>query len=764
MRSRAPSTRAVLLLALALALLGATPASADPPAEFSVESRISAEPPKGHGNPAGEDPGEASESPTTTESLPGFGPVPEGAEAPPSEGGPSKLGEGSSPACKNPGLNESAKSSCERSGSVARPYPLSSYGLDHTVETKFTAPDLIFEKAIQSFVSVLWDVLLKLVNAVLLLLEWTLSIDLVGTAMAEVHVALANFNDNVLGQAWLLAGISIAGLWGIWNGLLRMRTTETLVGLVVTVLMMCGALLIIHEPEATVGEVSRVANEGVDDAMTLASAGRFDDGDQALPEASSELFNMMVVGPWCALQFGDVSKCNERAGGDSTFAEVWLAHPAMSEKRKELARDLAEKDPDHAYLQGAAGTLERAAVALLIGLGMCGGICLFVSLGTRLTFAAVAALGILVAAPVFLIFPAFGETGRKAFLTWLKRLGGFLIAKFVYAVFLAVVILIGSLIVGFDEIQWEEKWLFLTVFWWGAFLRRDELIGFVIPSQQRGGGSLLSNLHSAFWLASSARGAMTALPRRAMRIGTRGAKGVGNRLARRRAARDSALSQDAQNELWRQGAHEVTQRHAADNFAAESLLERAHADRARKQELPNELKSARARIARAKSQREALRRQAKGTTDPHERRELAELMRRADRNVAKAQAQFNDLGVEGKAIDERLSDPRLDWARARSRRYGGRSEATDYEVRDWIARRRAELSGGTPGGFEDERDRRDSALLARARTENLSRAQRRAAARELRVSPERKRQVSELAREARRAAARGARRRGMGRW
>ncbi len=728
---------------------------------------------------------------------PSGGETPDRVEQP--EGSPSSLGEGASPGCEDQSLDPTTKRNCERSHSISRPYPLSSYGIDNNVDVGVRNLADVLPLSVHWLLGIIWQCLLWLFNSIILMLEWTFSLDLVGDSMASVREALAHFNDEVLGEAWILAGISIAGLWGIWNGLMRLRTTETAIGLATVVLMMVGALLIIHQPAATVGQLSAISNQASVDALSLASSGKVKDGANGFADASQKLFNTMMLEPWCALEFGDVSYCYERPGKvckidpddspeperpaslnpnpgapplqckefDGTIADAWLSYPAGSKERVALWRGLKEMDPGKARIQGADGTMDRVGLLLLIAIGVSGCAALMIFLGVKLVFTGVGTLALLLATPAVLILPAFGEAGRKAFILWLKRLAGFTVGELVYAFFFAVVILIGGLIAGLDGIGWHAKWVILIGFYWGAYFRREEMIGFVAPTNQRSGG-LLGNLYHGAWVAGAVGGAITAAPRRVARAGTGGVRRVREHVVSRRRARERALSHDARQELRRQGTAELGQRRAQDNQEAERLLRQAAADRRRKSDMRGEVRSADGELAQARRRRDVLHRKAQGTTDPDARAAVEQELKVQDRTVARAEAKRNRLVAEREDIDNRLDDPRLGWAQATARRNGGRNEVAGHEIRDWTTRREADLSQSAPSPDDDDRDRAHRSLMRRASSpESLSRAERRAVREELRADPDRARAVDDRARSERRAERRVARdrgrRRGMGR-
>ena len=97
--------------------------------------------------------------------------------------------------------------------------------------------------------------------------------------------------------------------------------------------------------------------------------------------------------------------------------------------------------------QGGDGALTRLAMLALFGVGLLGAVLLLAWLAIRLFMQAAIAFFLLLAAPFALFLPLLGDAGRRAFKTWGLTLLGAIVAKVIYAAFLAVVLL-GIAILG----------------------------------------------------------------------------------------------------------------------------------------------------------------------------------------------------------------------------------------------------------------------------------------------------------------------------
>ena len=467
-------------------------------------------------------------------------------------------------------VGPTAGRNCRASGSIAHPYPLSSYGIDSQVSMSITnLGDYVFG-ALQDTAAFLWYALVFVIKGVLLMLEWAFSLDLLNRAMTAVRHALDTLHSRVLGRPWFLAAIAVAGLWGIWRGLVQRRTAETLGGLAATVALMVLALVLISDPAGTVGHASKLADDASLEIVSAATQGDVARPEQGFAHDLGSLFDTTVLKPWAALEFGDTrwALAAAKPGSDVTNADVWLSFPAGSAQRTALYKlqkgesldaggllgsivgflataplsplqhaiklvqvgahvlgggstsvpdafkSYVHKDPTKVRMQEAGGTFPRLALLTLIAIGLVGAILLFLYVGVRLLLAAVMSLLLLLLAPAMLLAPAFGASGRSTTVAWLKRLLGAVAAKLIYSLLLAV-LLVASAAIESLALGWIATWLVLIAFWWGALLKRKELIGFVsaghAPIDARGGGGggrmlrAFYGLRLAGWAAAGLR-------------------------------------------------------------------------------------------------------------------------------------------------------------------------------------------------------------------------------------------------------------------
>jgi hypothetical protein len=435
---------------------------------------------------------------------------------------------GRSPMCRR-GVSGKARANCDRGGALAHPYPIGNYNFDVRIDTGVTRIASNFAMAVQTLASYLWLGLLYVLKGVLLLLEWAFSLDLLGDSLPQLRRALMRVHRDVLGEPWFVAAISVAGLWGIWRGLVQRRTIETFSGLVATVLLMVAGLVLISNPVQTVGYATNLVNQLALGLLAGASSGTFGSSEAALGDSLTRVFDQTVLDPWCSLEFGDIAFCRGRLPADipdelageardsRSVADLWLRFPAGGDDRKELYDHWNKDDgplQPKVRMQKEGPTPTRLGLLLLIAIGLAGCMLLLGWLGLRLVVNAILALVLLLFAPAMLLAPAFGEAGRSTFIGWAKRLFAAIVSKAVYALLLALVLLSARILSSLDDLGWFATWLMQIVFWWGIFLKRETIVGWLSvggAAEQSGGfpgvASLYYKARMAGWGLRTARDA-----------------------------------------------------------------------------------------------------------------------------------------------------------------------------------------------------------------------------------------------------------------
>lgn len=500
---------------------------------------------------------------------------------------------GQSPFCSRP-LDAQQRESCRRSGALQHPYRIDHYGFDIRIDTGADNIPGNFFYLLQTLALLAWLGLLYLFKGCLLALEWAFSLDLLSDAMGAVRRALERLHRNVLGEPWFLAAIAFAGIWAMWRGLVQRRPTQAIGGLIGTVALMVIALVLIARPADTVGRASEFANQAALGMVAGASTGTFDRPEASFGRATSRLFDTLVLRPWCALEFADIEFClanprkviaEDDLPDDDAIRQAWAAAPTVADlwlrfepggdgddndQRNRLYEKWRDKDGERLQavvrIQKQGGTAARIALLLLIAIGMVAAIGVLAWLVFRLLGFGVLALLLVLLAPLMFLAPVLGDSGRATFLAWAKRLLGCLVAKAIYAVFLAVLLVAASALAQAYELGWIAAWVLQIVFWWAVLLRRNDLLAFVtapLPDNatrhaRAGIGHTVRevmHMRATAGMATSAAGA-AATPV------TRPVMTAVGAVSDRRAAGVAATQKAAENALRRDGSEQIDQRRA----------------------------------------------------------------------------------------------------------------------------------------------------------------------------------------------------------
>jgi hypothetical protein len=221
-----------------------------------------------------------------------------------------------SPTCKGGlagELSATSKRDCETSGFVAAPAPTGDYGFDVHIDTGVLglgsgALDSAIEDLI---VSPLWMALVWATHALVVMLEWCFTLDLLDSA-ATVGLggALRQMQASVT-EPWLPIALACASMLAVYHGLVRRRVAQTLGETLLTGAMMIAGLSLIADPTGTVGALGQWADQASLGTLAVAARGTPAGPGRALGISLGTLFTAAIEAPWCYLEFGDVGWCRE---------------------------------------------------------------------------------------------------------------------------------------------------------------------------------------------------------------------------------------------------------------------------------------------------------------------------------------------------------------------------------------------------------------------------------------------------------------------
>jgi hypothetical protein len=420
----------------------------------------------------------------------------------------------------------------QSAGGLVDRFPLSAYSLDYHVDVGVTDPGGVPPMIAQWAAAQIWSVTSFLVKTVVDLFTWAFSLDLLGGSqgvLAPIANAITSLYENVIGEAWMVAAILVAGLWGIWKALVQRRYTETAGALAVSVVFMLIALFFVYQPERTIGEASGWTNTLSLAFLSGANRGSLDDPEQAKRQVADHIFETLVYRPWVVLEFGGLRHCvdsdrldkdgfprpvgphdpsrdvcrdhlQQDRSGHGGYAERYLRQPAGSEERKaeydairegeappfdrQFAGYRVDKTDSPAVdIQQEGGAYQRLTFAVIVFLGALGAIALLGFLSLAVILAQVVALVLLGFAPVALIIGIFPGAGHAFFRSWLTKLATAVFIKALYSLVIAIVVAVSAaLAASTDSLGFLFAFGLQTLFFWAIFLYRKQITGRLVSA------------------------------------------------------------------------------------------------------------------------------------------------------------------------------------------------------------------------------------------------------------------------------------------
>ncbi|MGH2864859.1 MAG: hypothetical protein ACRDJX_06370 [Solirubrobacteraceae bacterium] len=233
-----------------------------------------------------------------------------------------------SPSCRDTLASElpaGNRRDCETSGFAAAPAPTADYGIDVHIDSSVLNPSSWGSTIAQDlFVTPLWMGLVWAVHALVVMLEWSFTIDLLdSSATAGIGSGLrqmqATFTDP-----WLPLALAAASVLTLYHGLVRRRVADTLgEALLMGAMMVCG-IWVLTNPAGTVGALGAWANQASLGTLAVAARGNPSSPGKALGTSLETVFATAIEVPWCYMEFGDVGWCREPSRLDPRLRAVAL--------------------------------------------------------------------------------------------------------------------------------------------------------------------------------------------------------------------------------------------------------------------------------------------------------------------------------------------------------------------------------------------------------------------------------------------------------
>jgi hypothetical protein len=420
-------------------------------------------------------------------------------------------------------------------GPLVDRYPLGAYDLDqHFSMVKASLTGGVDASGVGPgiaafFASMIWAVTSFLVYSVIQLFSLAFSIDLVNGsaqtggagALAPVADAIHNLYANTLGAPWMEAAVVLAGCWAMWRALVQRRYTETAAGLGMSVVYVVLALAVVFNTDATIGRATRWDNRIADAFLSVSIHGKVTTGPDAHRQVSDELFDVLILRPWVALEFGGTQHCIKAGSGSKDHDPISVpvlplaANPSADARaRNQLRRDghviaggkecvdnslrypqhflafapgspdrdaeydainnadpskLPDSDPEkNTYKPAVAdkpatdamekgGQYQRLLLAIVVFLGELGAVLLLGTLAVSILLAQMVVLLLAAFSVVALIAAIVPGRGHALFKNWASQLGTYLVRKAVYALVLTILL---TVVAALQDATTNMGWLF----------------------------------------------------------------------------------------------------------------------------------------------------------------------------------------------------------------------------------------------------------------------------------------------------------------
>jgi hypothetical protein len=225
-------------------------------------------------------------------------------------------------------LAPASRQNCETSGFVAAAAPTGNFGIDVHIDTglvPFGSGELL--STVQDlFVTPLWMALVWVAHALVVMLEWCFTIDLLDSGSVKLGLATGlRQMQAAFTVPWLACVLALGAVLCAYHGLVRRRVAESLGQVLVALAMMAAGSWVMLNPAGTVGALGTWANEASLGTLAVTARGTPVGADRALADSMGTVFAAVVEVPWCYLEFGDVGWCRNPARLDPALRSSALA-------------------------------------------------------------------------------------------------------------------------------------------------------------------------------------------------------------------------------------------------------------------------------------------------------------------------------------------------------------------------------------------------------------------------------------------------------
>jgi hypothetical protein len=237
-------------------------------------------------------------------------------------------------------LPGSSRRNCETSGFVASGSQTADFGVDVHIDTGLLGLSSGgLSTVVQDIcVTPLWMALVWAVHALLVMLEWCFTLDLLDSASVRVGLAHGlRQMQSAFTIPWLATVLAAASVLTAYNGLLRRRVAETLGQTLLMLTMMAGGFWVMLDPTGTVGALGAWANQASLGTLAATGGAAPSNAGQSLAGGMHAVFSAAIEVPWCYLEFGDVGWCRDPSRLDPHLHTAAIAIASEEDARARCA-------------------------------------------------------------------------------------------------------------------------------------------------------------------------------------------------------------------------------------------------------------------------------------------------------------------------------------------------------------------------------------------------------------------------------------------
>ncbi|MPZ74862.1 MAG: hypothetical protein GEU74_16895, partial [Nitriliruptorales bacterium] len=321
-----------------------------------------------------------------------------------------------------------------------------------------------------TFATAVW-----LAQAVVATLQWAFSLNLFDF-LGEAVTPLVRAVRSVVYTPFVSTVVIAAGLWMIWQGMVRRRGTVAFQGMAWTVAALAVGAAFLAQPRAVLdgpGQLGTRLSRGVltgvsvvdprtgpADGTTTAATFNGNRGDMQLRLAADRFWRVFIHQPWTVMQFGEARAA--RRFGEPLLAATTItrdeqrdigndpdALTALVEGKQEAYTTLQEQileEPRSADWFRGRRSVERVGLATLTLAGVVVGGVVLLIVACAIVLTQVALLLLVMAAPVALLLGIHPGTGRVIALRWAQLAAGLLLKRVVLGVLLALLLVINGIV------------------------------------------------------------------------------------------------------------------------------------------------------------------------------------------------------------------------------------------------------------------------------------------------------------------------------